>query len=73
MADQSELITMEEAAARLGVRRATLYYYIKALDLETKKFPLDKRKYLKVADVERIKALREEAAARTKKEDDEAA
>lgn len=73
MSDQDELLTMEEAAHRLGVRRATLYYYIKALELETTKFPLDKRKYLQAADVERIKRLREEAAQRTKKEDDEAA
>jgi len=71
MADRIEYITMEDAAQKLGVKRGTLYYYIKVLSLETKKFDLDKHKYLKVADFERIKTLRDEAMERgnQKKED----
>ena len=65
MAHQSEYITLEEAAQQLGVKRGTLYYYIKVMNLEKpKKFDLDKHKYLRVADIERVKALKEEAAGR---------
>ena len=72
MADHTKYISMEDAAQKLGVKRATLYYYIKVLKLETKKFDLDKRKYLKVADFERINKLRDAATERSKKAGDAA-
>lgn len=55
-------ITLDDAAMLLGVKRPTLYYYIKTLKLETKKFQLDRRAYLKQADFEMIKLLKEQAA-----------
>jgi hypothetical protein len=61
-------VTMKEATARLQVTQATLYYYIRRLGLETKKFPLDKRAYLLESDVKRIEALKEQASARRQEE-----
>lgn len=62
-------LTMKEATERLQVTQATLYYYIRQLSLETKKYPLDKRVYLLEADVERIAGLREQARSRRKDKD----
>jgi len=61
---EQEYISMEDAAERLKVTRTALYYYIRTLKLEKKKFELDKRVYLKVSDFERIRKLKEEAAKR---------
>lgn len=61
---EQEYISMEEAAEQLKVTRTALYYYIRTLKLEKKKFELDKRVYLKVSDFERIRKLKEEAAKR---------
>lgn len=57
-------ISLQDAAERLKVERPAMYYYIKALKLEKKKFPLDRNVYLKESDVERIETLRREAAKR---------
>lgn len=65
---EQEYISMEDAAERLGVTRTALYYYIRTLKLEKKKFELDKHIYLKVSDFERIKTLKEDAAKRSRKE-----
>jgi hypothetical protein len=59
-----EWISLQDAASQLGVERPAMYYYIRALKLEKKKFELDKNVYLKFSDFERIKKLREEAAKR---------
>lgn len=67
MQDQ-QYVNMKEAMARIGVTQATLYYYIRRLELETKKFPLDKRVYLLESDVKRIEALKEQASARRHEE-----
>lgn len=61
---EEKYISMEDAAEQLGVTRTALYYYIRTLKLEKKKFALDKRVYLKVSDFQKIKILKEEAAKR---------
>lgn len=65
---EERYISMEDAAEQLGVTRTALYYYIRTLKLEKKKFELDRRMYLKVSDFERIKGLKEDTANRNKKE-----
>lgn len=64
---EEKYISMEDAAEQLGVTRTALYYYIRTLKLEKKKFELDKHVYLKVSDFQRIKTLKEEAAKRIDK------
>ncbi len=49
-------ITIEDACQELGVTRSTMYYYRKQLDIEYKKFPLDKRKYLLIENIKKTRA-----------------
>jgi hypothetical protein len=72
MADE-QYISFEEAETQLGVTRATLHYYMRALDIERKKFPLDKRAYMRVSDFERIKRLKEASQKKGPRSDGEAA
>ena len=59
MAEEQEYMTLDEAAKAVGLKRSSLYFYIKKLHIERRKFPLNKHFYIKHADVERIKAVRE--------------
>ncbi len=61
---EEKYISMQDAAEQLGVTRTALYYYIRTLKLEKKKFELDKHIYLKMSDFERIRTLKNEAAKR---------
>jgi len=65
-----EYITLTDATKQLGVTRATLYYYMRKLNIEKQRFPLDKRVYLLVSDFERIKALKAGARERHGQEED---
>lgn len=57
-------ISMGKAAEQLGVKRSSIYHYVKVLKLEIQRFELDKQSYLKMADFERIRELREKATQR---------
>lgn len=56
---EKEYLTVEEAAAHLGLNRTTLYKYIRELGIKTHKFKLDRRTYLAQADVKRIQEAKE--------------
>lgn len=57
---EKEYLTFEEAAGYIGkIKRSSLYNYVKLLKIQTHKFPLDRRTYLAIADVKRIKEARE--------------
>ena len=53
-----QYLSLENAGKELGVQRSAMYYYIKQLDIKTKKFPLDRKTYISVVDLERIKAAK---------------
>jgi hypothetical protein len=55
---RQEYIWVDDAARALGVNRSTLYYYKKQLGIEHKKFPLDRRRYISKADLDRIKSAK---------------
>lgn len=63
---QSNYITVDEAATTLQVSRTNMYYYMSQLEIEPKKFPLDRKSYLRRADLERIKVARGAAATSTR-------
>lgn len=63
-------ISLKEAAEKLGVARGTLHYYLEHLKIAKKRFPLDKRTYIKLDDFERILRYKEEAAERAKQSTD---
>lgn len=61
---EEKYISLQEVAEKLGVARGTLSYYLEQLKIEPVKFPLDKRRYLTLADFHRIQDLRQEAQER---------
>jgi biotin operon repressor len=64
MTAEEKYISLKDAAEKLGMKRPSLHYYIDHLKMEKKQFPLDRERYITLSDFERIKQLREEAAAR---------
>jgi transposase-like protein len=61
MIKEQEYISVEDAARELGVNRSTMYYYKRQLNIQHKKFPLDRRRYISLQDLERIKAAKKAA------------
>lgn len=56
---EKEYLTYEEAMELLGVKRSTLFTMITEQGIKPHKFRYDKRRYLALADVKRMKQLRE--------------
>lgn len=56
---EKEYMTLEETANFIGKKRATVYNYIKDLDIKTHKFKRDRRAYISLADAKRIKEAQE--------------
>jgi hypothetical protein len=56
---EKEFMNLDEVAAYTGKKRASLYNYIKALNIKTHKFKRDRRAYLALDDVKRIKEHKE--------------
>lgn len=57
--EEKEYLTFEEAAEYTGKKRATLYNYVKDLGIKTHKFKRDRRAYLALEDVKRIRETKE--------------
>lgn len=56
---EKEYLTMDEAAKYIGMKRATIYNYMKDLKISTHKFGRDRRHYIALADVKRMKLYKE--------------
>jgi excisionase family DNA binding protein len=52
-------LTYEEAADYLGIRRSSLYTMLVELGIKTHKFKFDRRYYIALEDVKRVKEIRE--------------
>lgn len=59
MAEEKEYLTVEEAAEELGVTRATVYNYMKDLNITTRRFGRDRRGYLSRGDVGTMRDYKE--------------
>jgi len=59
MMKEKEYLTLDEVEAYTGIKKGSLYYYFKALRIETIKFNLDKRAYISFADANRIKEIKD--------------
>lgn len=53
-----ELLTLAQAEQRYGVKRSTLYRYIRRGDLPTYRRAMDKRVYVRRADLEALRRFR---------------
>lgn len=56
---EKEYVTYAEAMEMLGVKRSTLHTMITDLRVPCHKFKYDKKRYLALADVKRLKQIRE--------------
>lgn len=54
-------ISVRAASTKLGVSRPMMYYYIDRLHIQKKRFPLDRKVYIPLADVERIRQEKQAA------------
>ncbi len=55
---EKKYISIANAGKDLGVSRTTMYYYIEQLKIKVEKFPLDRKAYIAIADLDRIKAAK---------------
>jgi hypothetical protein len=54
-----EMLTLDEAERQYGVKRATLYRYVQHGSLKTFRRAMDKRAYVRRADLEALRRFRE--------------
>ena len=59
--EADDLLTLAEAEHRFGVKRSTLYRYIQRGDLPTYRRAMDRRVYVRVADLEALRRYRRSA------------
>jgi hypothetical protein len=52
--EEQEYVTLDEAAQALGTKKGSLYYYLRGLAIEPRKFPLNRHAYIRKSDVQRI-------------------
>lgn len=71
MSEEKQYMSLAEVADFVGVKRPSLYFYVKRLGIETVKFNLDKRAYMTRADAERIKKVKDEPWTAGKRESGE--
>ena len=57
--EKREYMSIKEVAEYTGIKRASLYYYIRALDIKPQKFRLDKQAYITSTDADRIKEVKD--------------
>jgi predicted site-specific integrase-resolvase len=69
-----EYLTIDEASAEIGWNRATVYDWMKTLGMKKHKFLRNKKTYLHISDVKRLKEIKEKPwTAGEKKSPEEAA
>ena len=56
-AEDQKMLTLNDAAAELGMGISTLHRYIRNRGLKTYRKPGDRRGYLRAADVEQLKGF----------------
>lgn len=56
--ETQDYITLDEAARELGMKKGSLYHYIRALKIEVQTYPLNRYGYIAKTDVERIREQR---------------
>lgn len=52
---EKEYMTLAEVAAYVDLKRSSLYYYIRGMNIQTHKFKFDNRTYMSTVDAEKIK------------------
>src|SRR5258708_39998402 len=69
MPEDKEYMTLDEAAAAVGLKRPSLYFYIKKLSIQRRTFPNNRHVWISHTDVERIKKAMERPWERSEDKD----
>ncbi len=56
--EEAKFISLIKAGEDLGVSRSTVHYYLGQLGIKVHKFPLDRKAYISLEDLGRIKAAK---------------
>lgn len=59
MENKKEFVTLQEAAAYTGIKRATIYRYLEDLGIKPQKFGRDRHAYISLVEAERLKEYKE--------------
>lgn len=59
MTKERKFLTLDEVEEYTGIKKNSLYYYLRTLEIKTHKFNLDKRAYISKVDADRIKAVKD--------------
>ncbi|SRR6266550_4987155 len=59
MTKERDYLTLDEVEEYTGIKKNSLYYYLKTLDIKTHKFTLDRRAYISLEDANRIKEVKD--------------
>ena len=59
MPEEKEYMTLDEAAAAVGLKRPSLYFYINKLKIKRERFEYNRHTWIARHDVERIRAAKE--------------
>jgi hypothetical protein len=59
MTEEKEYVTLQEAAAQLGIKRASLYYYLNKMEIKPRRFKMNRHAYITQTDYQRIKTAKE--------------
>ncbi len=60
---KAECISLQNMLSEIQISKNTLYAYINALGIQRRRFPFDRRIYIKITDFERIKQFIKETKA----------
>jgi hypothetical protein len=56
--EKQEYLSIDQAAAEIGIDRATVYAWMKELGMQRHKFLRNKKTYIHASDVERLKEIK---------------
>lgn len=55
MSEENNYVSLDDFAKEVEMKKTSLYYYIRALGIQTHKFPLNRHAYITREDAEQIR------------------
>jgi AcrR family transcriptional regulator len=59
MPNDKEYVTLDDVARETGIKKGSLYYYLRELDIKTYKFPLNRHAHIARRDMELIREAKD--------------
>lgn len=57
--DETEYVTLDHVSREVGIKKGSLYYYLRELGIQTHKFPLNRHAHIACEDMELIRQAKE--------------